>query len=322
MLLSGIIDMENGNFASAAQTFERLAALQPDNKRVRDLLARALSLGRSDRELIYRYGKVARAAGASPYLQTLMARSHAALDEWEEAGELLDLAAAPRSGNLVALKGEATIDVAEARGHGSGSDALQLTRARIMSRNPSAAIAATEGFLDRFRGSADALVLAGDANLAARRYARAARYYELASQIRRPWPVVRKHYAALQGTGRSDAAMILLARYFVGDPGNVEAADMLAREAAQRDDWEAAAVFADHAVENGGARDPALLARQAEIELRLGEDAVAEDLAMRAYQLQPQNRQALRALIDVLEKREDRKDAAADLRRKLSLLQN
>lgn len=322
MLLSGIIDLENGNYSSAAQTLERLAAKQPDNRRVRNLLARALFMGRNDREVVYRFADNAKSVEGTPYLKTLVARSYEALEERDKASPLLDEAAMPLRKSLVALKGGATSDVAEARGSNSGSDALTLTRARVARKNGNAAVSAAQSFLEKFPGSADALVLAADANVAARRYSRAERLYGDATGIRSPWPVVRKQHRVLLAMKRKEAALSLLSRYFVGDPGNAEVAALLAEAAAEREDWEAAAVFADHAVVNGGSRDPALLARQAQIELQLGEIETALDIAKRAYAIQPSNRAATEALADSYAASEDGKPAAAVLRRKLTLLKN
>ncbi len=55
MMLSAIIDMEKGNYASASQMFDKLERMQPDNTRIRLLVARSLSLGENHRELVYRF---------------------------------------------------------------------------------------------------------------------------------------------------------------------------------------------------------------------------------------------------------------------------
>lgn len=300
LLLSGIIDLENGNYASAAQTLERLAARQPDNRRVRQLLARALSLGQNDRELIYRYGDMAASPSASPYLRHLVARSHEALGDREAAGRFFDLAARPRGDAFVAVPSSAELGVAEARGAADGAAALALIRARVTAGQPGGASAVAEQLLSKFSGSADTLALAADTNLAAGNYRRAARLYFDAGAIRKPWLITRKQIKALEAAGQSDAALATLARYFVGDPGNTEAAVMLAREAYRGNDFASAAIFADHALNNGGSRDPVLHAMRAEIAMQLGDNELGMEMARRGYQLQPMSNVTATVLANVL----------------------
>ncbi len=322
MLLSGIIDIENGNYASAAQTLERLAAMQPDNRRVRQVLARALSLGDKNSEIIYRYEKLARQPSAAPYLQTLVARAFEAQDERAKAAEFLDLAAKGRTGRLVVMSSGTTLDVAEARGPKTGLDALALVRARIVAGNNAGAVAAAEAFLDKFPGSADALSLAGDANLAARRYARATERYNNAGAIRTPWLLARKQVKALLAADRRSEAIAELARHFVGDPANVEAAGLLAGIAAEQKDWDAAGIFADHAIRNGGRRDPLLLALRAEIALQSEELDLAAEMAETAYALQPMNRQVTATLYNVYTETAGDDDATQQLAAKIKKLRN
>ena len=297
ILLSGIIDIENGNYASAAQGLEVLAARQPDNRRVQHLFARALSLGGSHSELIYHFETKASEPAASPYLMTLVGRSFEVLDDRAKAAVFLDRAAQPRSGNLIALSADRDRTVAEMRGSGGGVDALQLARARIVAGDVAAAPGAVGPFVEKFPGSSDAQTLAGDAALAARNYPQAIGRYEAAIAIRRPWPITRKLFKAYQAAGRESDAVALLARHFAGDPGNVEAAAALGTVAMEGKDWANAAIFLDHALENGGYRDPYLLSLRSNVALELGDVQTAFEAAETAYLIQPLNRQATNALM-------------------------
>lgn len=320
MLLSGVIDIENGNYASAAQTLEILSAKQPDNRRVRNLLARALSLGGNDRELVYQYEEVARRPGASPYLITLVGRSLEALDRREEAAEFLDRAVLARSGNLIAIPPAIELSVAEARGGQEGLDAVQLVRARIGNGMRGQTESAAKAYLDRFPGSADALALAGDSAFADGLFARAIRHYETAVRIRRPWPITQKLINAYRAAGRGNDSLILLARYFVGDPGNQEAAGQLAKAALNNGDIDAAATFLEHALANGGYRDPHLLALRSNVALELDDLETAFDAAQAAYDIQPMNREATQALINAYGAIGDHEDHVRVLKAKLERL--
>ena len=57
LLLDGVIALEQGRFASAAQSLDGLVERQPDNRRARDLLARALLLDGRYRQLIARFAE-------------------------------------------------------------------------------------------------------------------------------------------------------------------------------------------------------------------------------------------------------------------------
>lgn len=316
MMLSGILDIENGNYQSAAQTLDRLTVMQPDNLRARELLVRAIALGLNDSELTYRFGALASQPSASPYLRLAVARSYEALDERDKAAALLDLAARPRSDNLVAVPGRTPLPVAEMR-KGQGGEAVQaLLRGRIIAGQAGRAAGDAEAFRRRNPGSADALSLAGDARLAAKQPAAALALYRSAAQIRRSWPLVRRMVTAYRATGNQAAAEQLLASHLAGDPNNAEASAELAPMAAARGDWARAALLLDHALDHGGHRDPALWRSRAEAAARLGEGETAFDAALFAYALMPASRDSTALLARVLKDQGD-SDLAARLERKV-----
>ncbi|GAA4037254.1 tetratricopeptide repeat protein [Parerythrobacter jejuensis] len=296
IMLAGVIDLETGNYASAAQAFDKLFRQQPENRRVRELLARALALGGNHREMLHRFGEAAKKSSASPYLRTLVARSHEALGDRQSAGALLDVAAKKQSGNLVALRPTGDFESAGTRDARSGDDALSLVRNLIVEGNRSEALRVAEGFRERFDGSADALALAGDANLAARRVSRAMSLYRQSARIRQPWPLARRQYAAMKSSGDTNAAIALLQRHLQGHPSAVEPTVILARAQYDRGNLPRAALLLDQALAFGGDRDPEVLALRAVTAMRMGDDALAQRIAQRAMALQPTNPVSLQAL--------------------------
>lgn len=317
MLLSGVIDIQNGNYQSAAQVLDRLVALQPDNRPARELLARALALGLNDRELDYRFGEPARMKSASPFLMQLVGRSLESLDRRSDAAALLDRAALPRSTNLVAVEALTPLSVAEVR-RAEGGNAIQaLVRGKIRAGRAAAAVSDAEGFRQRFPGSADALALAGDARLAARQPAAALALYREAVSIRRSWPLVRKMAVALSALGRKNEADSVLEDYLRGDPGNADAAAELARLAVDRRDWDRADWLLDHAISHGRQHDPDLWRLHARVALARSDPDYAFDAAVYAYALQPMSRESTVLMVEVLEAR-GQGDLAARLKRKLA----
>lgn len=289
MMLSGIIDLRGGNFASAAQEFDKLAAMQPDNRRVRLLLARALALGGNHSELVHRFGEQARLPSASPYLVTLVGRSHEALGDREQAAWFLDHAARPASRNLVAVQGVTPLDVAQQRGVEQGSNVLSLVRGLIVAGRPAEAAQRAEAFHKRYPGSADALALAGDAHLAAKNLGKAIEYYEKSARVRRSWALTRKMIEAYRAAGRSADAERLLRAHVAGDTANAEAAFLLAALEREKGASQRAGLLLQHAMLVGARRDPDLLAARAALALDNDDTDRAIRLAREAYRLQRMN---------------------------------
>lgn len=289
MLLLALIDMERGNYSSAAQMLDRLATLQPDNRRVVPLLARALVLGRNDKELAYRFRTDAARASASPYLQTLMARSHEALGDRAQAAPLLDLAARQNRPQFSVIRSATTLETAQMRAGEGGTGVPALTRAALAAGRREAATEAARGFAHRFPGSGDAQVLVGDTETSAKRLAAAEKAYLEASKIRRPWPLAFKLASVLSGQGKQRETLTLLTRFAQGEPGNVEAMTLLAMYHASTEDWQAAADYCDLVIAFGAARDPQVLALRAKAALENGETELAVRLAEIAHDLQPMN---------------------------------
>ncbi|WP_440113851.1 tetratricopeptide repeat protein [Tsuneonella sp. SYSU-LHT278] len=225
MLLLGIVDMENGNYASAAQGFDALARRQPDNRRVRLLLARALALGGNHRELIARFGT----EGDDPYLAELVGRAHEALGEREKAAPYLDAAQSGGALRIVPIAPRAAIEVAERRTAGEGVSVVDLVRGLLVRGRTTEARAASNAFLRANAGSADAAALAGDAAFAAGDARGAAALYARSAGIRRNWPLVKRLAAALDRSGRRDQATEAIAAQLAAEPANADAAALLAR---------------------------------------------------------------------------------------------
>lgn len=298
-LLAGVIDIETGNYASAARELDRLYRQQPENRRVRDLLARALSLGGNHRELVRRFDTTAHRTSASPYLQMLVARSYEALGERSEAAALIDLASRKRSDRLVALRPPDAFAEGFGSGLASGNEALLRLRALVAGGKKAEAMTLAGDFLARFPGSADALALAGDAQLAGGNLPEALRYYRQSAQIRQSWPLARRRIAALSAAGRESEALTLLQVFVAGHQTLVEPAVLLARAQMDRGNPSRAAILLDHALAVGGVRDPEVLALRAIVALRMDDPQLARDFAERAFDVQPVHPASLEALAAV-----------------------
>lgn len=309
-LMAAVADLEAGNPASAAQTFDRLLRAQPDNRSLRRLLVRALHLAGNDRELVYRFADDARSENADRYLVQMVGRAYEALGERKSAAPFLERATQDSANGLVVLRSTIPPDVAAARGGGTGAETRNLVRALIGDGRSKAAVAAAEAFRSRVAGSADAAGLAGDAYLAAGQPKAALDRYRAAAEIRRPWPLVRRMVAALNAMDSRAEAAWLVDSQLASEPANREALAMAAWMAFDSGWIERGQALLRSAIELGGSRDPVLLSLAADRALRSGEQDEAMRFAMKAYRLQRRSAAAGRALAQAL--RATGNGAAAD----------
>jgi predicted Zn-dependent protease len=258
LLFEGITELEAGNYVLAAEAFEELVRRQPDNRKARLLLVRALYLSGEYRQLVIRFAADAASPDAPPYLLTVLARSYEALGDRGLAAPLLDRAALAG-----ARAGPDTIPAPSAS---SEADAEQAR-----ADNPG-----------NFRTQAHA----GDVQLALGRGEAALERYRLAARIRRPEDLVLRMAEAFRQIGRDDRAAALLETYLAGNPQSEAVARLVARRAANDGDWKRARLLLENLKANGAERDVRVLADLSLAQLRSGDAAAAEANAREAYRIQ------------------------------------
>ena len=313
-LLSAIIDLAEENYASAALTLDRLYSRQPDNRRVRDLLAYALSRSGGERELVHRFADAAGGRAASAYLQLLVGRACETLGDRRRAAFFLDLAALDGTG-LTVLPSRSPQAAPAASTSLGGVQLRDYLRAAIAGRETAAAVKRARAFAQRFPGSADAQALLGDAEFAQGNKVAARAAYERSSRVRRPWPLALRLAGVQDDPAR---ARQMLAHYVRNNPLNGEAAAVLADAVAAQGEWDRAAQLLDHAMGLGQARVPWVLAARSIAALQLDNREDALDYALAAHELQPMNPLAISALLAALPDTEAA--AKAELEAKLQSL--
>jgi predicted Zn-dependent protease len=245
LMLDALISMAQGNYISGAERLEQLSRLQPDNARARELLARALVMSGRDGEVVARFGREAKPQDASPYLAMLVGRAHERLGERDKAAPWLNRARQGAAGKRMVLP--------VALGLPQPTAAL---RSAAQTCDWSAAASAAADLRRRFPGSADIAALSGDAALGRGDAKGALEHYAAAAAVRRSWPLTRKAISAYRQLGDADAADLLLIRHVAGDPGNIDAAMMLAQRSTEWQDWGRAGMLLDHVAALGGGNDP------------------------------------------------------------------
>ncbi len=276
MLLDAVLSLGEGNFDSAAATLETLAARQPANPRLRELLAKALLAGDRNAELVARFGAEAQLSEASPYLVLLTARAYERLGNRAAAAPLLTRAYAKAQRTPTVL--------ADRPGLPPPTSAMRLAAA---ARNWDGAQAQAKALRSRFPASADVANLAGDAALGAGDIRTAVASYALAAKVRRPWLLTRKVVFASRRAGDAAAADTLLARHVAGEPNALSANAELAEALAARGDWARAALLIDHVIALGGGRDPGLLRLRIKAAAALNQPADEQEFAILLAEIRP-----------------------------------
>ena len=294
-MLGGILDLELGHHASAAQTFARLAAAQPDNRQVARLFAKALSLSGGERELIARFA--ARDGRSSPYTGTLIARAFETLDRRAEAATYLDAAARPGRLAIAPLASNRPVEAARYGDLSSGLALRDYLRAMVATGRLADGAGRARLFARRFPGSSDAQNLLGDALLAHGETGAAIAAYREAALVRTDWPLMKRLIAAYQRGGAQKAARASLRAYLEGGAREPMAAALYGEWLARDGELRQAAAMLDSALAHGSGRDPSVLTLRSEIAARAGDDEAASEFAWRAYSLQPMYAPAIRAVV-------------------------
>ncbi|WP_054530035.1 tetratricopeptide repeat protein [Erythrobacter sp. SG61-1L] len=306
MLLEGILEMRAENWALAVEMLDELARRQPDNPRVTLLLGRAMLENGDASEVIARYGLTAEQADASPYLLTLVGRAYEAMDDRAAAAPLLDRAAAPAPGGVRPL---AVGEAGELALFRWGDDPARLDAAvpRLRKLLGAGQMDEAQAFVaqleERFAGSADIEVLAGDVALARGEAGRALELYSSAANIRRSFSLVERMVTAHRLLGQGRKARELLRAYLVQHPQDGEAAEYLGYLAAEEGQWpraEGLLRFAK-AQRDAGGRDPLLYATLADAALRRGDGQAALADAEAGFTSQRTNRRTVLTLARVLD---------------------
>lgn len=260
-MLDAIINLQSGNFDTAANSLESLAEKQPANVRVKELLAKSWWHGGRDNSIVERFSKDAQEAGASSYLTMYVGRALERMGERERALPFIERARKFNTESMLVLAKEDSLPQVTSR-----------LRSLVTRRDQSSAKSIASSFLRQNPESGDAYSLAGDVAFADNDPGEAIENYQVSAQVRRSWPLTRKLVSAMIQIGEGDAAKAMLTRYVQGDPQNLDAMIVLAKLSANEGDWLRAQVLLDTAIAQGGGSDAVVLSLRARAARELGND--------------------------------------------------
>lgn len=277
LLLAGAMELEAGNSQSAVVLFERLVAMQPNNRKAGLLLARALAAAGDDAELLARFAAAAEAPDASPYLLTLVGRAYERQGARDQAAPLLDRAAQVGQPDVVWRDGA---------DRGAAGD-IGVVRQWLAAGQLQAARSIAEQAVERDRGSWPALVLAGDVRFVQGDLSGALAGYRRAADIRMTDQLMLRLQATLLRAGETGLAQRWLDRARASFPGDPLPARLASVIAARSANWSAAAALLDDRRWGTRVRDWQWQADRAVALARAGQGEPARSTANGAYQLQP-----------------------------------
>ena len=291
----GVLEYRSGNPAVAVEKFDELRRMQPFNETALLMYARALVANGEANAAIALLEPHAQRPDATPYMLVLAARAHEQLGERDRAGQYLDRAA--QLARTVAAPLPAFL-LRDGSGRIADPDNPVMQMRQMLSEGRAAeARALVSGLLERFPGSADLRLIAGDVELLSANGAGALAHYREAARVRSDWPLVRRMVAALNAQGTPAEARALLARHLAQNPRQEAAAAMLGRMQRDLGNPARATALLRHAASLGaGSRDPLLLVDLAEMEAVLGNTDRALAAASAAHDRHRGNRRVAQVL--------------------------
>lgn len=289
LLLAGALELQAGNANVAAKKLALLVDRQPANRQAQLLLARALYEAGDYNQLFARFWGLAQRSDASPYLLTVLGRALEDRADYLTAAEFLDRAAIAADHPLQPIAAPAPGELAArwAANPAAAGATVPYVRSLLATNNLAEASSAAQKFLELRPGSAEALGLVGDVDLAQGAAQSALERYTLSARVRFPAQMLPRIAGAYQRLGQGGMVQPLAAQYLAAFPRSRIALRMAANQAALAGDWAGARAILENLVQRGGGGDWRLLCDLSLAQLRGGDAKAASDSARTAWQLQP-----------------------------------
>jgi cellulose synthase operon protein C len=292
LLLSGTLDLQQGDNEQAIEKLRQLVQLQPMNLAARKLLAQAFLRSDSARNAIDVLRPLIQRGDADPYALVLAARGFERLGDRRVAGELLDRAAFPaRDGSTPFAADEipAVLAGPAAQNPGDPGAVVPLIRALVDSGDRAGALARAEAIARTNPGAPGSHIILGDMLMVLGRHTDAAAEYKAAATLRFDEPVMLRLVESLERSGRRADAAQALALFVSQNPANLAALRIAAHWQLASGDYDAAIDALEGLRARIGDRDAALNAALSAAYAGAGNESAALDYGETAYLLAPAN---------------------------------
>ncbi|MEO9469578.1 tetratricopeptide repeat protein [Parasphingorhabdus sp.] len=290
ILTQGIIEHEEGNFNAAIDRFRRLISMQPNNRKVRNLLARSLYLAGDAKEAWAFLEPQVMRSGTEPYVLWLAARAREASGERDQATGLLNRAAAHDVGKEVAFATSMSLDLLRAqvqRDPGDARTVIPYIRALTNAGNNAEAFTQARKLQNANPGVSDAHILVADVAMARGDYRTALSALEKAKTIRFSEPVLLRMVESLRADGDLQKSGELLAEYLSYNPRSTAALRWMAYAHLETENWDVARRILENLRARIGPNDALIMAGLAQAYTGLGRHADAVRTGRIAYYVQP-----------------------------------
>ncbi|KQM90459.1 hypothetical protein ASE70_03465 [Sphingomonas sp. Leaf22] len=292
LLLSGSIDLAQGNEGQAAVALRELVARQPTNVTARKLLALALLKSNAAQDALDYIRPAAVRGDADSYTLTLAVRAMERLGDRAGAAAMLDRAASPGRGRSTAFVPDEDLAMLAEDARltpGDPAAAVPYIRALAAAGRNVEAVASAQRVAVANPGAPAAQLVLGDTLSAAGRMGEAADAYARAAATRFDEATMLRLVDARDRAGQRPQASATLSLYLAQNPASVAALRLAGQ-------WQAAAGDDDAAIETlerlralVGDGDAAVLAELANAYAGAGQAGIAQDYAAAAYRIAPAN---------------------------------
>jgi len=290
LLVSGIIEHGEGNYNAAVDKFNRLVAVQPENRQVQNLLARSLYLAGSAGDAVDVLKTQVNRGGAEPYALWLAGRALEAIGERAQAAGVLNRAAVHDAGRESAIMAPAPLSVLQAEAERNAGDArivVPYIRALFDAGDYATALAEAKRLQQGNPGASAAHVLVADVAAAMGNHDEALDALEQARSIRFSEPVMLRMVDVLRAKGAMQQSGEVLAQYLSYNPSNVAGLRWMAYSHLEAESWAVAASILENLRKRIGDNDALIMAGLTQAYTGLGQTEKAIAAGKIAYRVQP-----------------------------------
>lgn len=290
ILVQGIIEHGEGNYNAAVEKFRRLATIQPNNRRVQNLLARSLYLAGDAEEAVQVLKPQVNRSGADPYALWLVGRALEALDKRSEATGVFNRVARHDVGQETGFAPDTPINVLAAEASRSPNDARKVVpyiRALFNAGNYSAAFSHAKRLQRGNPGASPAHLLVADTAFANGDFDEALKALDQARKIQFSEPVMLRIVEALRAKGALQESGEVLAQYLSYNPSNIAGLRWMAYAHLETENWQIARNILENLRKRLGDNEALIMAGLAQAYTGLGQTEKAIEAGRIAYHVQP-----------------------------------
>jgi cellulose synthase operon protein C len=323
MLLSGITEYQLGNVNKAADIFERLVNMQPNNLIARKLMARAKQSAGENFDALDAIRPLVDRGQADSYSAMIAARAFEATGDRSKAAGGLNEASMAKVRGATNVPQNLSLHMAEdgaRKNPGNAAFIIPYIRALMKDGNPEAALISAQKLQADNPGVPDAHMLVGDVQAARGQYSAAVEAYQAARKISFSEGVMLRLVDVYRRLGQAGNANIVLSDFTRLHPNNSSAQRLFAYAMLDDARWADAIPLLEKLRGRVGFNDSILNANIARAYSGMGrhDDAVLN--AEMAYKIDPANAMVTLVYAQTLLKSGKRPKAAAELFAKADIL--